>query len=337
MARDLSFRFATRYRVVWLALALIVALCAVDAPTVFHAVSLQLVFGLAGVLAIASAGQLLVVMLGGIDLSVPAVMTFAGAILVHQSGGHDGRLAGAVVLALAVALAIGLVNGLLIAVVGLNALIVTLAMSGVVGGVSLLWIGATYSPSGEVPAAIAKLAGHDVGPVSVLAFVGLGVLLLLGLALRSSRVGRSFVCAGTNPVAARVLGVRVTLYEVGGYALAAVLYAVAGLLLAGLLKQPNATLGDPYQLGTIVAVALGGASLGGGPASFLCTAGACVFLGFVDQYLQLKGVSGGVSQLVNGALLVLAVALVAVGARGRALLAFVPTTLRRIRRAGATS
>ena len=70
-----------------------------SAPEVFQTNSMSLVTGLTGVLAIASAGQLLVIMSGGIDLSVPAVMTFAAAIIVHQTNGANGSLVGAIVLA----------------------------------------------------------------------------------------------------------------------------------------------------------------------------------------------------------------------------------------------
>jgi ribose transport system permease protein len=324
LLRDIAYRFPTRYRVVWFALTLVIVVCLISAPAAFHTDSIRLVFGLAGVLAIASTGQLLVIMLGGIDLSVPAVITFVGAIVVHQSNSADGKLTEAVVVALVVALLIGLVNGLLVAVLRLNALIVTLAMAGIVLGVSLLWVGQNYSSTGTVPSHLGDFANRNVGPVSVIAIIGVVVIAAVGLALRSTRVGRSYVAAGTSPTAARVIGIRVVAYEVGGYVAAAGLYAIAGVLLAGLLRNPNASLGNPYQLQTIIAVALGGAALGGGPASVVGTLAACLFLGFVTQFLTLKGYSGGVNQLVNGALLLVAVMLVSLGSRSRALLALVP-------------
>lgn len=322
--RDAAFRFPIRYRVVWFALALMIVVSLLLAPAVFHKDSVRFIFAAAGVLAIASTGQLLVVMLGGIDLSVPAVITFAGAIVVHESNSSNDDLTQAIVLAIAIALVIGLINGLLIAVVKLNALIVTLAMAGVILGVSLLWIGTTYSSTGSVPTRLGDFANRNVGVFSVIAIIGVGVLVVIGLLLRNTRIGRSYVAAGTNPTAARVIGVRVVAYEVGGYVVAAGLYAIAGVLLAGLLRSPNDSLGAPYQLQTIIAVALGGAALGGGPASVSGTLAACVFLGLVDQFLTLKGYSGGVKELVNGALLLIAVMLVSVGSRGRAVLRLFP-------------
>lgn len=311
--RDLAFRIPPRYRVVWLALAALIVLGLVTAPDVFNGAAVQLVTALAGVLAIAAAGQLLVVMSGGIDLSVPAVMTLAGALIVKHTGGDDGSLAVALLLLAALALVIGLVNGLLVAVLRLNALIVTLAMGGIVAGATLLWAGATFSATGRVPPALARLGEAHIGPISVLAIVGIVVLAVLAAVLRGTAAGRGFVAAGSNRVAAEVIGVRVVRCEVIAYVGAALLYAIAGTLLAGLLKSPDYSLGEPYMLATIIAVALGGASLAGGPASLACTAAGCVFVALLRQYLDIEGFSAGVKQLADGIVLVVAVALVTVG------------------------
>jgi ribose transport system permease protein len=314
---DLAFRFAPRYRVVWVALIALCAFILISAHPVFNQNSLVLVTGLGGVLAIAAFGQLLVIMSGGIDLSVPAVITFAVGVLVHQANGHDGRLTGAIVEVIVLTGAIGFVNGLLVAVGRINALIATLAMSGIVTGVLLLWIGTTFSVSGAVPDNLATLAADHVSVFSVVGLIAIGIMAVVAGAVSFTRLGRNYVAAGTNRVAAEILGIRVKLYEVGGYALAGIFYGIAGIFLAGLLTTPNVTVGDPYQLTTIIAVALGGAVLAGGPASFLCTAAGCFFLALLQQYLQVKSYSAGVSQVANGVVLILAVALVTVGSGRR--------------------
>jgi ribose transport system permease protein len=326
---DMTFRFAPRYRVVWVALVALLLLTLISAPEVFGTDSMTLVTGLAGVLAIASTGQLLVIMSGGIDLSVPAVMTLGAAIIVHQSNGLNSRLAGSILLVVVVCGAIGIVNGVLIAFLRLNAMIVTLAMNGIVTGVMLLWIGTTFSSSGLVPHSLATLSADHVGFISAVGLIAIAIILVLALLLRSSAVGRSFAAAGTNRVAAEIIGVRVSWYELGGYALATMLYGAAGIFLAGLLTTPDTSVGDPYQLSTIIAVALGGAALAGGPASVTCTAGGCLFVALLDQYLQAKSFSGGVSQIVNGVVLILAVALVTAGAGGRLRLRSLARAMRR--------
>jgi ribose transport system permease protein len=198
-----------------------------------------------------------------------------------------------------------------------------------VTGVMLLWIGTTFSDSGQVPENLATLAARHVSVISVVALIAIGVVALLAFILRSTSVGRSYVAAGTNRVAAEIIGVRVTYYELAGYVVAATLYGIAGIFLAGLLTTPDFSAGDPYQLSTIIAVALGGASLAGGPASLVCTAGGCFFVALLQQYLQAKSYPAGVSEVVNGVVLILAVALVTVGAGGRFRLGRLRAMLRR--------
>lgn len=319
MNSDLRFRFRPHYRVVWVALALLLVLCLATAPDLFHSASLTLITALAGVLAVASAGQLLVIVSGAIDLSVPAVMTIAGAIVVKQTQGADDRLLVSIVEAAAVGGVVGLLNGVFVSYAKLNSFIVTLAMGGVVAGVTVLWAGTSFSTTGQVPGALIRFTQHDLGPLSLVGLVGLVVLALGGLALRSSRVGHRFLAMGTNRVAAEIIGIRVRIYQVGGFVAAGILYALAGILLSGIVQSPNLTIGDPYQLTTIVAVALGGASLAGGPGSMLCTGAGCLFVGILDEYLAIKNLGAGVAPLVNGLALIVAVAMVTSGTWRRSL------------------
>jgi ribose transport system permease protein len=314
---DLPFRFAPRYRVVWIALAVLLILCAVSKPAVYHGASIKLITQLAGVLAIASAGQLIVIMSGGIDLSVPAMMGLAGAIIVKQTNGADHRLVVAIIEALVVAAAFGALNGILITYARLNALIVTLAMNGIVLGATVAWAGTDYSTTGQAPNGLIKFADRGLSSVAILGIMGLVVLGLLALALRNTAPGRSFVAAGTNRVAARIIGVRVGAYQVGGYVVASMLYMTAGILLAGVVQTPDASVGSTYQLATVVTVALGGASLAGGPASMLCTAGGCLFVSVLTEYLAIANFSAGVQQLANGVVLVAAVAIVTIRSGGK--------------------
>lgn len=314
--RSLPFRWPVRYRVVWAALAALVLLCAVDAPRTLGSLSLGGVTALAGILLLAGSGQLLVIMIGGIDLSAPAVMTLAAAFVVKQTNGLNGHLGTALAEALAAAVLVGLINGVLVAAARLNALIVTLAMNGVVAGGTLLWTGTSFSASGNVPPRLAAIAGSSVGWVSDIALAAIACSIVLAAVLRRTRIGRNYVAVGTNPAAAEIIGVPVLGYRIAGYVLASVLYAAAGVLLAGHLHTPDLTIGSPYQLLTIVAVALSGASLAGGPASIAGLAAAAVFLPLLDQYLAIKGLSGGLQAVLQGVVLVAAVAVLRIGSLG---------------------
>jgi len=307
-ARNLSYRFPTRYRVVWLAVIALIVLSAIVAPAVLRSESIKLISALAGVLALASLGQLLVMMQGGIDLSIPSIVTLCAAVCVKEAGSHS--LAYVIVLALVLALIGGLVNGILVAIVKLNAVIVTLATAGIYAGVTVLWAGTTFSASGEVSKGLETFTSHTVASVSVVALVALAVVIVVALALKSSRAGRRFVSVGCNPTAARVVGIKPIRYQIAAYAFASLLTGVAGILLAGFLTRPDTTVGSPYQLTTVVAVALGGAALGGGPASVTGTAGAAVFVVMLDQFLSVKGLDAGLRVVFQGVALIVAVALV---------------------------
>ena len=326
----MAFRFAPRYRVVWIALTGLVILTLISASEVFRTDSMSLVTALAGVLAIASAGQLLVIMSGGIDLSVPAVMTLAAAIVVHQSNGLDSRLGGAVVEVVLVCGLVGLINGVLVAVVasqrddrhpghdGRHR-----RRDGPVDRHDVL--DDRRGPAEPRPARRRARRLPEPGGASSAS----GSSSCWRCCCARPRCGRSYVAAGTNRVAAEIIGVRVVYYELAGYVLAAVFYGIAGVFLAGLLSTPDFTLGDPYQLSTIIAVALGGAALAGGPASLVCTIGGCFFVALLGQFLQAKSYSGGVSQITNGVVLILAVAMVTVGSGGRLRTRLSPSRLLR--------
>jgi ribose transport system permease protein len=307
-ARRLSYRFPARYRVVWLALAALIILSAIAAPAALSPVSIKLVSALAGVLGLAGLGQLLVMMQGGIDLSVPSIITVTAAVMVKEADGHS--LVVIILIAVLLAATAGLVNGVLVVFLRLNAVIVTLATAGVYAGLLVLWTGTTFSASGLVPNDLASFTSHSVASISSVAIVGIVVVLVVAFALRSTRAGRRFVAVGSNPTAARVVGIKPERYQIAAYTLAALLYGVGGILLAGYLTRPDLTVGGPYQLTTIAAVALGGAALGGGPASITGTAGAAVFLVMLNQFLAVKGFNPGLQVVLQGVALIAAVALV---------------------------
>lgn len=314
---SLPFRFRASYRLVWFALGVLLLACALTGPDVFHEASIRIATGLAGVLALASAGQALVIIGGGIDLSVPAIMTLCAGIVVKQTQGEDSALVTAVMEAILVGGLLGLVNGLLVSLLRISALIVTLAMTGIITGATLVWAGVSFSPTGKVPPTLSDLGGAHLGPVSTIGIASFVLLGVLAWLLRHTRLGWTYVAVGTNKVAADIIGVRVRRYEIAGYAVAGVMYAVAGITLGCIIVNPDYSLGGSYQLETIIAVALGGAALAGGPASLLCTGAACLFLAVLDQYLAVRGFTAGVNQVANGVVLLVSVAVVSMASTGR--------------------
>jgi len=125
-------------------------------------------------------------------------------------------------------------------------------------------------------------------------------ILAVSIILGYTGVGRRFRSVGANPIAARISGLRVTLYVVLAYVSAAMLYGLAGFLLAAFIRSPTQGLGLPYLLGPIAAVVIGGASLSGGLASVFSTSLAAFFLTVLDQMLRVLGLPTSLQYVVFG-------------------------------------
>ena len=185
----------------------------------------------------------------------------------------------------------------------LNALIVTLATGQIVVGVVSRYV-STFPVQSAVPLGLSDWAATRILGVSPIFWMGVAVTLLFIVGLRYTSVGRRFQVVGANPVSSQVMGVRVTLTQTLVYVVAAVLYAIAGVALAGLLRNPGVNIGSPYLLGPIAAVVIGGASLAGGLASPLSTFAAAFFLTGLNQMMRSLGLATSLQFLVFGLVII---------------------------------
>jgi ribose/xylose/arabinose/galactoside ABC-type transport system permease subunit len=261
------------------------------------------VLPLSAFLTIAALGQMLVIMTGGIDLSVPGTMTLAALVTVGVAGGSDDKVAVAIGAALLAAGLIGLVNGLVIGVLKLNALIVTLSVGQIVRGIGLNYAG-TIANESAVPEALSNWATTQLLGANWIFWIGVLATAFLAILLRYTEPGRRFQSVGANPVAAWISGIHVNLYVVLAYVSAGVLYGLAGMLLAAFIRSPSLNLGDPYLLSPIAVVVIGGASLTGGLASALSTWGAAFFLTLLNQMLRVLGLSTSLQFVAFGAAII---------------------------------
>lgn len=298
-----SFVVASRFMPVYIALALLVIVAAIWAPATLDRPALSAIAPFGALLGITALGQMLVIMTGGIDLSVPGTLTLAALIMVGVGEASDDRIWTAALTALGAAVAIGLVNGILIGGLKLNALIVTLAVGQVTVGVVSRYV-RTFPVQSAVPEGLSAWTSTRIFGVSPIFWIGLGVTVLLILGLRYTTVGRRFQVVGANPVASNVVGVRVTLNQILVYVVAAGLYAVAGIALAGLLRNPGVSIGSPYLLGPIAAVVIGGASLTGGLASPMSTFAAAIFLTGLNQMMRAMGLPTSLQFVVFGVVII---------------------------------
>lgn len=298
-----SFVVASRYMPVYIALLVLVIVAWIWAPATLGRVAVRAIAPYGAVLAIAALGQMLVIMTGGIDLSVPGTMSLAAVIMVGVGDGSNENIPLAVATAIVVGVVVGLVNGILIGGLKLNALITTLAVGLIVVGVVNRY-GSTFPVQSPVPPGLSDWTSSRVLAVSPVFWVGAAITIVLILGLRYTAVGRRFQVVGANPVASHVVGVRVNLNQILVYVVAAIFYAIAGVALAGLIRNPGVAVGTQYLLGPIAAVVIGGASLTGGLASPLSTFVAALFLTGLNQMLRTMGLPTSLRFVVFGLVII---------------------------------
>lgn len=298
-----SLVVGSRYMPVYLALAVLAVVAAIWAPAVLRPVALRAIAPLGALLAITALGQMQVIMTGGIDLSTPGTMSLAAVILVGVGQQSDGRIGVAILTAIAAAAAVGLVNGILIGGLKLNALIVTLAVGQIVAGVVSRY-GSSFPVQSPVPEGFSDWVSTRILGVSPIVWIGVALTIFLIVGLRYTAAGRRFKAVGANPVASNVVGVRVTMTLILVYVVAAVFYAVGGLALAGLIRSPGVAVGNQYLLGPIAAVVIGGASLTGGLASPLSTFAAAFFLTGLNQMMLTMGLPTALQFVVFGLVII---------------------------------
>ncbi len=253
----------------------------------------------AAFLGIVAAGQTLVVLMGGIDLSVAAVVTMAGVVggnLITQHGQFWG-----IALTVLAAIVVGIANGLGVALLRLPPLVMTLASLSVIQGILLVY-NAGKPVSGKSPFlshwALDTLWGIPT-PVYVVGAVTLVALVLLHL----TAFGRAVYAIGNNPRAAFLSGVPIGLVQVATYALCSLCASITGLLLLGRTGYSSKTAGDPYQLMSIAAVVIGGTSILGGRGKFVGTVGGALVLTILVNILTVENIPESGRMVVQGMLI----------------------------------
>lgn len=271
-----------------------------------------------GILAI---GMLLVILNGGIDLSVGSILALSGVMAGAMMQGIELQALGVilyppvwavVVLTCVLGALVGAVNGVLIAWFKVPAFVATLGVMYVARGVALLLTnGLTYNNlSGSADlgnTGFDWLGFNRLGGVPISVLVLAGIALLAGLMLSRSAFGRWLYASGGNERAADLSGVPVRRVKITVYTLSGMLSAVAGLVLSSQLTSAGPTAGTTYELTAIAAVVIGGAALTGGRGTVRGTMLGAFVIGFLSDGLVIIGVSSYWQTVFTGAVIVLAV------------------------------
>jgi ribose/xylose/arabinose/galactoside ABC-type transport system permease subunit len=263
-------------------------------------------------------GVTFVVLTGRLDLSVGSMLTLLTVIVVDQHNQVGPSMA--IVITLAAGLAIGAFNGLLVGFVGLNALIVTLAMLSFLQGLVLFYSGGSNVNVQDAQNSWFGVLGRGVFfglPVPVLMF--LGAALIAGLALAFTSFGRRVYAVGGNETASIFSGIDARWTVFWTYVISGLTTALAASIMGSRVMGAQNTIGQGYELTVLAGVILGGTSLLGGSGSIWRTVVGISMLGFIQNGLLLLGYPYYVQWLVTWAVIILAVWIDLGAKRGRIL------------------
>lgn len=253
---------------------------------------------------IIAVGMTFVILLGGIDLSVGAVVGVVSVICGNLL--EQGMSCFSVCLiALSVAVVFGMVNGTLVAYLNFQAFVATLATLTIGRGFALAYSdGRPYIISNPIFKAIGQ--GY-VGKVPIPVIILLSVCAVCYVILNYTTFGRYFFAVGGNKNAARLSGVKTRRVEMSAYIISAICASIVGMILSARISSGQPNSGDGYELDAIAAVAIGGTSMTGGVGSLSGTMLGFVLLGLLSNSMNLLNINSFYQQIVKGCLIIIAV------------------------------
>jgi len=256
-------------------------------------------------LAFAAMGETVVVLTGGFDLSVGAVVSLVNVVLAtHMADSPESRVLWALA-GVGIGALVGVVNGACVAFLRLQSIVVTLATMFIAGGATLLVL---KEPGGQIPSEFASLLTGDALPKLLPApFALLAIAYGLWLLLRGSRIGTAIYAIGNDEQAAFASGVDVRLVKFLAYASGGALYGAAGIFISAQTGSGDPNVGQAMLLQVFTAVVLGGTVFGGGRGGLLGTIVGAYTLAVISSILLVLNVSAYYSTVVEGAIIVLAV------------------------------
>ncbi len=282
-----------------LAIALTIA-----TPNFLTQVNLASVARQTAVINIIALGMTLVIVTGGIDLSVGSILAIAG-LFGTTALKHGHSIPFGIATGILVGLVCGVANGLGVAVLKINPFIVTLGTMGIFRGLALVI--SNGLPVHEVPPGFAYLGEGNLLGIPVVVYILLACAILMHFVLENTKLGRYAFAIGSNSAAAYYAGVPIKFHLTMVYAILGLLSGLAGMIEASRLMIGQPTAGQGYELQAIAAVVIGGGSLTGGEGSVLGTLIGAFVMGLLSNGSDLLGVSPYWQQAIIGAVIIAAV------------------------------
>jgi ribose transport system permease protein len=312
---------------VWAILAAVVVYGFFVIPDFWRWENLTSVMRQAIPLALVSMGQTVVILTGGIDISVAAVISMANTMSMGLMGGAESHVPYALIAPLFAGALVGLVNGLVITQVRVPAFIVTLGSAAVVQGIVFSYT--DYNTFGHPAESVSNLGFTDWGALPALVWLFIPVLVVALVGQNRTRGARHLYAVGGDEASARLAGVPIARIKIGAYVACGTLAALAGVVLTTRTGGGEPLAGTGYDWDSVAAVVIGGTLLRGGKGGIAGTVVAVLLLATVDNAMNLSDVSSFWQSLVKGLIVMAAVVAAAV-------VALRPLEVWRMRRMGAT-
>ena len=262
---------------------------------------------LASITAVAAIGEALVINTRGIDLSDEATIGLVAYAVARSLELHLVDPLGALAMGLAIGLGLGMVNGFIIAVLKVPAIVATLGTLSIFRGIDYVIAGPDQVPLAGLPPGFAHIARTDFLGIPVFVLATVGVVVVGSLLLRSTRFGRQIYAVGSNPEAAAILGIPSRRVVFTAYALCGALAGLAGVMWVIEFGTINGTAATGVTLAVVAAVVVGGVNTLGGSGTLAGAAIGALFLGFIANALILVGLSQFWLQAIYGLVILLAI------------------------------
>lgn len=246
-------------------------------------------------------GQTIVMMIGGLDLSVAAVMVLIDVVAAQMMMNDPARAVPVALLCVCIGMVVGLVNGFLCAVLHMPSFVVTLGMSTLLLGVTLLYSGG--SPKGSIPDNFRFLGTGFAGKIPMAAIVWFIIAAGVILVMRFLPIGRYIMATGVNPIAVYQSGIDPIKIQMVCYVLCGLFAALAGLQISAYIGTASLQLGEDYQTKSIAVALLGGATFTGGKGSFFGTILASLFMVVMSSLISALNMDAGDQQIIQGVII----------------------------------
>ena len=282
-------------------------LVTLTAPQFLTVSNLSQVAVLAALIAVAAVGEALVVITRNVDLSVEATMGLVAYCVASLLERHALGTTGAIAFGLGLGLVLGMVNGIVVTVFRVPAIVATLGTLSIFRGIDYLVAGSHQVPLASLPDGFTNPARDSVLGIPIFVLIALGIVVVGSAVLRSTRFGRQLYAVGSNPEAAAILGIPSRLVVFTAFSACGLLAGVAGVLYVMEFGTINGTSATGLVLAVVAAVVVGGVNIFGGSGTLVGAALGALFLGFIANALILVGLSQFWLQAIYGLVILLAV------------------------------